>query len=209
MFNHFKCSFQVYIYDQESNRDLKVLSTPESMSLYHGLVYAILVVELITLTLLGLPLPLVLKKPVIKALSKPLLSSTVQITIKCVLGFILLLFVDSMNRVYGIESELDRMKESGVGTYPHGKTEILSRKFFWQRNMYLTGITLFLTFLLTRVATLVWELFDMKDAYETTLKTKQDELPPKQKSLAKEIADIDEEIARLKEQSTALQEQMK
>lgn len=178
------------------------------MSLYHSLVFAILVVELITLTLLGLPLPSKFKKPVISALSKPFFSPTVQITIKCLLAFILLLFVDSINKVYSVEGELDKLKEVGTGTHPQGRMEILSRKFFWQRNMYLTGITLFLTFVLSRTVNLVWELFELKEDYHLILKSEEDKLAPQQKALEKEIESVDEEITRLKEQASALQKEM-
>lgn len=178
------------------------------MSLYHGLVFAILVVELVTLTLLGLPLPSKLKKPVISTLSKPFLSPTVQITIKCLLAFILLLFIDSINKVYSVESELDKLKEAGAGVHPQGRMEILSRKFFWQRNMYLTGITLFLTFALTRTVALVWELFELKEEYNSALKSKKDELAPAEKALNEQIESVDEEIARLKGQASALQKEM-
>lgn len=177
-----------------------------NMSLYHRLVFVILVVELITLTLLGMPLPSKWKRPVVSILAKPFLSPTVQMTIKCVLCFILLLFVDSINKVYNIENELDRLRDVGRGSHPEGKLEILSRKFYWQRNMYLNGITLFLTFTLTRTAALVWELFDLKDSYASLAKSKKDD--GEETKLKEEIKSVDEEISNLKEKALALQQEM-
>lgn len=176
------------------------------MSLYHGLVFAILVAELVLLAILGLPLPLKWKKHLVMGLGKPFLASSMQMGIKSVLIFILVLFLDSINKVYNIESELERLKDYGTGIHPQGRLEILSRKFYWQRNMYLTGITLFLTFVLTRTIVLLCELFDTWEKCRDLRDLKKKD--PKEAELKQKIDDVDAEIERLKEKALCLQQEL-
>lgn len=169
------------------------------MSLYNSIIFGILVAEVVVFSLLALPIPSKYRKPLTLVLIKPFKNSTVQITVKCVLGFILLLFVDSINKVYNINHhELNQSKNGLIqGTE---KIEIMSRKFLQQRNMYLTGITLFLTFIVTRTFDLVDELLALKS------NLREDNLFNKEK-LREMITEKDKEIDRLKEKVIALQQE--
>lgn len=169
------------------------------MSLYNSIIFGILVAEVIVFSLLALPIPSKYRKPLTLVLIKPFKNSTVQITVKCVLAFILLLFVDSINKVYDINHhELVQLKNGLIqGTE---KIEIMSRKFLQQRNMYLTGITLFLTFIVTRTFDLVDELLTLKS------NLRKDDLFNKNK-LREMIKEKDKEIDRLKEKVIALQQE--
>lgn len=121
-----------------------------------------------------------------------------QITVKCILGFISLLFADSINKVYNINrNELGQLNGMVQGTE---KIEIMSRKFLQQRNMYLTGITLFLTFIVTKTFALVEELLALK------ANLREDALYDKDKLRAM-IKENDKEIDRLKEKVIALQQE--
>lgn len=169
------------------------------MSLYNSIIFGILVAEVVVFSLLALPIPSKYRKPLTLVLIKPFKNNTVQITVKCVLGFILLLFVDSINKVYNINHhELNQLKSGLIqGTE---KIEIMSRKFLQQRNMYLTGITLFLTFIVTRTFDLVDELLTLKS------NLREDKLFNKEK-LREMIKEKDKEIDRLKEKVIALQQE--
>ena len=169
------------------------------MSLYNSIIFGILVAEVIVFSLLALPIPSKYRKPLTLVLIKPFKNSTVQITVKCVLGFILLLFVDSINKVSDINHhELVQLKNGLIqGTE---KIEIMSRKFLQQRNMYLTGITLFLTFIVTRTFDLVDELLTLKS------NLRKDDLFNRDK-LREMIKEKDKEIDRLKEKVIALQQE--
>ncbi|CCD24747.1 Yet3p NDAI_0D04330 [Naumovozyma dairenensis CBS 421] len=141
----------------------------EDMSLYYSLVFAILVTEIILFAILALPIPSKFRKPLTLILLKPFKIPPIQIALKCILSFILLLFIDSINKVININKELSTTSSNSNPTpaisSSNDRIEILSRKFFAQRNMYLTGITLFLTFIVMRTFTLVNELLDLKDRY--------------------------------------------
>ena len=186
--------------------------------------FGILVAEIIVFSILALPIPSKFRKPLTLLLLRPFKIPTVQVAIKCILGFILLLFLDSINKVYNINQELTeagRATGGGAGGLGQERIEVLSRKFFAQRNMYLTGITLFLTFIVTRTFSLVNELLDLKETYHTTEnklgkgKLSKSEQEKKDKAnaelkvkLTKQIEETDKEIERLTEKATLLQKEM-
>ncbi|EHN03271.1 Yet3p [Saccharomyces cerevisiae x Saccharomyces kudriavzevii VIN7] len=102
--------------------------------------------------------------------------------------------------------------------------------FLAQRNMYLTGITLFLTFVVVRTFGLVIELLTMKDIYRASPPvassdvkkndpvtataaaqsgaSKDDHGDEKNFEILEKIQNIDDEISRLKEKSESLQDEM-
>ncbi|AGO12422.1 AaceriAER069Wp [[Ashbya] aceris (nom. inval.)] len=170
------------------------------MSLYYSLVFAILVCESAVFALLAVPLPTAVRRPLTRALARPFESPTVQMVIKVLLGFILLLFVDTTNRLYVVNQEYERARHV---EFAHGRREMLSRKFLAQRNMYLTGITLFLTFVLGQTFNLVLELLALKGETEGRL----GEHATAEK-LRAEIDECEKELARLKAQADALAEDM-
>lgn len=187
------------------------------MSLYYALVFAILVVEIAIFSVLSLPIPTRIRKPLTLLLLKPFRLPTVQVAIKCILGFILILFVDCINKVYNINSELNAGKNPNAGSaataggtvLSQNRIEVISRKFLAQRNMYLTGITLFLTFVVVRTYSLVNELITMKDNYRASdAKEDTPEEKKKREELLALIDEKDKEIERLQEKATLLQKEM-
>lgn len=125
------------------------------MSLYYTIIFVILVSEIVIFTLLSLPMPTKFRRPLTLLLLKPFKFNTVQVSINCILGFIALLFVDSINKLRAIE------QWNGEKTALE-RLSLNSKKFYQQRNMYLCGITLFLTFLVSRIFSLIQELLDLK-----------------------------------------------
>ncbi|AAS52753.1 AER069Wp [Eremothecium gossypii ATCC 10895] len=168
------------------------------MSLYYSLVFAMLVCESAVFALLAVPLPMAVRRPLTRALARPFESATVQMVLKVLLGFVLLLFVDTTNRLYVVNREYERARHV---EFAHGRRELLSRKFLAQRNMYLTGITLFLTFMLGQTFNLVLELLALKGATERPGATTA-------AGLRAEIEECEKELARLKAQADALAEDM-
>jgi len=191
------------------------------MALYYNLVFGLLVLEMALFTVLSLPLPSKIRKPILKAISKPFHKTEVNIAIKCVLVFIFILFIDSVNRVQSIHEELtglsakDTMNPTQQTSFnpTADRSEIQARRFYAQRNMYLTGFTLFLTLIVTRTYRLVAELLNLKETYRSDpnyvssndeiaqLKTKlkqRDEdleiLKNQAKSLSKEYNDLNDQV---------------
>ncbi|SCU90236.1 LAME_0E07646g1_1 [Lachancea meyersii CBS 8951] len=169
------------------------------MTLYYTFVFGILAIEMVMFLLLALPVPSKYRKPVTMALIRPFRLTQIQVAIKCILGFIMLLFVDTINRVYSINAELS---QTSIAAGVSDRNEVQSRKFYAQRNMYLTGITLFLTFTVFRTYGLVWELLELKENYRTDSENMNID------DLKKQIEDADKEIKSLKERAEGLQAEM-
>ncbi|RCK67646.1 Endoplasmic reticulum transmembrane protein 3 [Candida viswanathii] len=178
------------------------------MALYYNLVFILLAVEMIFFGVLSLPYPRRVRRTILRAVSAPFRNEQFQIAIKCILGFVLVLFIDSVNRVYAVTSELHSatgaISSGGGAAVVNDRSEIQARRFYAQRNMYLCGFTLFLTFILTRTYNLVAELIATKDKVDD-LKTAP---APKDSSevakLKKILAQKDEDLEILKSQAKNL-----
>lgn len=82
--------------------------------------------------------------------------------------FILILFIDSVNRVYRVQVELAQASKAnaGVGAAALGgseRMEVQARKFYSQRNMYLCGFTLFLSLILNRTYTMILDVLRLEE----------------------------------------------
>ncbi|KAH0542644.1 hypothetical protein FGG08_002967 [Glutinoglossum americanum] len=132
--------------------------------------------------------------------------------------FILILFIDSVNRVYRVQIELAAATEKsnqGGTVLGHERMEVQARKFYSQRNMYLCGFTLFLSLILNRTYVMILDILRLEDKvkhYEGDHKAKGkdpvalanagnvDEIA----SLKKQVAQKERDIETLKKQSEGL-----
>ncbi|GEQ69508.1 hypothetical protein JCM33374_g3180 [Metschnikowia sp. JCM 33374] len=180
------------------------------MALYYNLVFGLLVAEMAFFAILSLPFPRAMRKSVLRTVSAPFRSEQFQIAFKCVFGFVLVLFIDSVNRVYAVTSELHASSPSSLSptSVMNDRAEVQARRFYAQRNMYLCGFTLFLTLILTRTYSLVAELIDTKDKLDDYNKNKQlaasEPSSAETTALKKELAAKDSELSTLKHQATSL-----
>lgn len=175
------------------------------MALYYNLVFGLLVIEMAFFTVLSLPFPRAMRKSVLKTVSAPFRSEQFLVAIKCILCFVLVLFVDSLNRVYTVTAELHALSPTAHTTLSimNDKADVQARRFYAQRNMYLCGFTLFLTLILTRTYSLVAELIDTKDKLDDF--SKNQELGSEGNAgLNKTLQERDEQLAAMKEQAAAL-----
>lgn len=186
------------------------------MALYYNLVFGLLVTEMAFFTILSLPFPRKIRKTVLTTASAPFQNEKVIIAIRCIFGFVLVLFIDSINRVYSVSAELHAASSQNYGTVGgviNDRSEVQSRRFYAQRNMYLCGFSLFLHMILTRTYSLVAELIVTKDKLDTLkaneeLNSKSHEVDKDDSSelakLKKELAAKDEDIEILKSQADHL-----
>lgn len=184
------------------------------MALYYNLVFALLVLEMAFFAILSLPFPRRIRRSVLTTVSAPFGNEKVQIAIKCVLGFVAVLFIDSVNRVYSVTTELHALSPSQnqltIAGIVNDRAEVQARRFYAQRNMYLCGFTLFLTLILTRTYSLVAELLVTKDKLDN-LKANE-ELEGKSSGtesatitkLKAQLAAKDADLKILKEQADSL-----
>ncbi|RPB20162.1 bap31 domain protein [Terfezia boudieri ATCC MYA-4762] len=135
------------------------------MTLYYSLVFVLLLSEMGIFMLLILPLPFTWRKKLFQFISESALVAKLQYGMKITFIFILILFVDSVNRVYRVTQELHNAPR-GTSTVTMGpeRMEVQARKFYSQRNMYLCGFTLFLSLILNRTYALILDVLRLEEA---------------------------------------------
>jgi len=186
------------------------------MTLYYSLVFLLLVAEMTLFVLLIIPLPFTIRRKMFTFISESPIIAKLQYGMKITFIFILILFVDSVNRVYRVQLELaENNKQQGAAVLGHERMEVQARKFYSQRNMYLCGFTLFLSLILNRTYTMILDVLRLEE------KVKKYEGDPKASGkqsdklanagnageigkLRKELAAKDRDIETLKKQSAGL-----
>lgn len=153
-----------------------------------------MVSEMAGFCLLVLPLPTFIRSKFITLIRNSSLIQSLSLSLKFTFFFILILFVDSVNRVYRVQLELNAAHESSVVNAVNDRSEIQARRFYAQRNMYLCGFTLFLSLILNRTYTLVSELTAIKEQQKVVGVSSSSSKTAVSASTEKEYKD---EIARL------------
>ncbi|KAF7846055.1 hypothetical protein BT93_L5421 [Corymbia citriodora subsp. variegata] len=138
------------------------------MTLYYSLVFALLVFEMVVFMSLIIPMPYSIKRKLLTFISESPLVAKLQYWIKITFVFVLVLFIDSVNRVYRVQVELAAASNvnNGVGAAALGgseRMEVQARKFYSQRNMYLCGFTLFLSLILNRTYTMIVDVLRLEE----------------------------------------------
>jgi len=149
------------------------------MTLYYTLVFVLLVLEMALFMLLIVPLPFGVKRKIFTFISENPVVAKIQYWMKICFVFILILFIDSVNRVYRVQIELlaaseQANKGSAAGVMGHERLEVQARKFYSQRNMYLCGFTLFLSLILNRTYVMILEVMRLEDRLKSHEGTNKD-----------------------------------
>lgn len=169
------------------------------MTLYYSCVFILLVCEMVSFLLLVAPLPAKVRHQVISFVKNNPIIAQVGLWLRFTFVFILVLFIDSVNRVWRVEEEMQNAKSRAVGGTFGDRDEFLARKFYAQRNMYLCGFTLFLSLILNRTYSLVKELAMVTADASVASTTSSDT-----KALKEQLRKKDLELEALKKQSTGL-----
>ncbi|KAL8945609.1 MAG: hypothetical protein Q9222_007872 [Ikaeria aurantiellina] len=136
------------------------------MTLYYSLVFVLLVLEMSIFMLLIVPLPYTMKRKLFTFISENPLVAKLQYGMKITFIFILILFIDSVNRVYRVQVELAMSKNQGgaaASVAGSERMEVQARKFYSQRNMYLCGFTLFLSLILNRTYVMILDTLRLEE----------------------------------------------
>ncbi|KAI1485711.1 B-cell receptor-associated protein 31-like-domain-containing protein [Biscogniauxia mediterranea] len=187
------------------------------MTLYYTLVFMLLVAEMSLFMFLVVPMPFTVRRKMFTFLSENPFVAKLHHGLKITFIFILILFLDSVNRVYRVQVELANVADASKGStvvMGHERLEVQARKFYSQRNMYLCGFTLFLSLILNRTYTMILEVLRLEEKvkqYEgTDRKTKESEKlavagkPGEIARLNQEIERRDRDIETLKKQAEGL-----
>ncbi|KAI1762339.1 B-cell receptor-associated 31-like protein [Hypoxylon sp. FL1150] len=176
-------------------------------------VFVLLVAEMTLFMLLVVPMPFSVRRKMFTFLSENPIVAKIQYWLKITFVFILILFLDSVNRVYRVQLELATATDSNKGAAAvmgHERLEVQARKFYSQRNMYLCGFTLFLSLILNRTYMMILEVLRLEEKvkqYEgTDRKTKESE---KLAAAGKpgEISKLRNELERKERDNEALKKQ--
>jgi len=124
-------------------------------------VFLLLVAEMLLFMLLILPLPFTWRLKLYTFISESVWVAKLQYGLKITFIFILILFIDSVNRVYRVQVELsaytNEHTQGRAAVIGSERMEVQARKFYSQRNMYLCGFTLFLSLILNRTYMMILE----------------------------------------------------
>ncbi|CDH48958.1 endoplasmic reticulum protein [Lichtheimia corymbifera JMRC:FSU:9682] len=175
------------------------------MTIYYTLTFGILVLEMVIFCILVLPLPSHWRRAMLKfASTSPAVAKAIH-GLKIIFAFIFMLFIDAINRLQRIDSseaDSDRSMHHDYSYEANNK----AKKFYAQRNLYLTGFTLFLSLILERTSTLLIqvlkreeELDDLKKQTQSTTDGQQ-QLINKEDNYKNEIASLKDELKQLKQQ---------
>ncbi|MCJ1228217.1 hypothetical protein MMC12_004878 [Toensbergia leucococca] len=189
------------------------------MTLYFSLVFLLLVSEMSMFMLLIVPLPYTWKRKLFTFISESPLVAKLQYGIKITFIFILILFIDSVNRVYRVQVELAAASKSGnqaATAMGPERGEVQARKFYSQRNMYLCGFTLFLSLILNRTYLMILKELRLEeklkryegnpqDTGKDSGKLDQAGGPGEIGKLKNKLAEKDKELQAMKKQAEGLQ----
>ncbi|ODQ65270.1 B-cell receptor-associated 31-like protein [Nadsonia fulvescens var. elongata DSM 6958] len=188
------------------------------MMLY-PIVFVILMMEIVSFFVLLVPLPLGIRHKALALLADQTseLYQQVKLGMKFVLGFVALLFVDGVRRVYNSTANFNRLKISGGVSI--NLNDLRATKFYSQRNMYLCGFTLFLAIILVQVYNIILESLNLKaeirssglrDQSDDKIKERllQSEVTQKDiEQLENSIIEKDKEIEFMKHKAKSLSEE--
>ncbi|KAK4684590.1 B-cell receptor-associated protein 31, partial [Tremellales sp. Uapishka_1] len=99
--------------------------------------------------------------PTLKA--DPVLS----LQLKIMFIFVAVLFVDALQRMIRVAQDGAAAKSKDGMTDSRTETTYAARRFYAQRNLYLTGATLFLSLLLARVFYIILDFINVQESYST------------------------------------------
>lgn len=188
------------------------------MTLYYSLVFMLLVAEMSIFMLLIVPLPFTIRRRLFTFISENPIIAKLQYGLKITFIFILILFIDSVNRVYRVQVELaaatDASKGNAAAIMGHERLEVQARKFYSQRNMYLCGFTLFLSLILNRTYIMILEVLRLEEKLKKFEGTDKDTKQSEKLAMAGDAGEIsrlkreiqlrDQDIETLKKQSASL-----
>ncbi|PWN48655.1 B-cell receptor-associated 31-like protein [Violaceomyces palustris] len=133
------------------------------MTLYYSIVFALLVFEMALFLLLIVPLPFTWRRKLFQFLATNPLVAKAQYALKITFIFVAILFVDAVQRMYKVMTEGETAKDRRGVQDVRTETNYAARKFYSQRNMYLTGFTLFLSLILSRTYSLILDLINTQE----------------------------------------------
>jgi len=171
------------------------------MTIYYSLTFLLLAAEMVTFCLLVSPLPYAVRKRLFSFLSQSPIVAKVAYGLKISFIFVAILFADALQRMFRITAESDMAKSArgGVITDVRSDTNLAAKKFYAQRNVYLTGFCLFLSLVLTRTFYIILDLLHTQEEYAALKKnTSSPASGAQNEDAGKQIADLKKQLEEAK-----------
>ncbi|KAG9103104.1 hypothetical protein FRC06_000206 [Ceratobasidium sp. 370] len=162
------------------------------MTIYYTLTFMLLASEMATFCLLVMPLPFAARQKLFRFLTESVIVAKIAYGLKISFIFVGVLFVDAVQRMLRVTAEAQQAKTAAGAANVQTETNHAAKKFYTQRNMYLTGFTLFLSLILTRTFYILLDLIHTQEQY-TELK-KKIEGKPGAKDQSAEIAELKKKL---------------
>ncbi|KAI8058289.1 B-cell receptor-associated protein 31-like-domain-containing protein [Syncephalis plumigaleata] len=133
------------------------------MTLYYTIIFGLLVGEMATLLLYIAPLPLGFRKRMFTILSRSDVVARLEYSLKIIFIFVFVLFLDALNRMWRTQADLEKRD-----SLPDARTDtnLHLKMFYNQRNMYLTGFTLFLSLVVARLHTIMVKMTEREEEFD-------------------------------------------
>lgn len=174
-----------------------------TMTLYYSIVFALLVLEMAMFMVLIVPLPFSARRKLFRFLATSEIVSRINYCIRITFIFVAVLFIDAFQRMIKVS------KETNLGDHHQGyhdlrnETNYHAKKFYAQRNVYLTGFTLFLSLILARTHSLVLDLINAQEELvsSTSGASHSDDIVTMKKQMAQQQAEynrLTDELAQAK-----------
>ncbi|KAI0092340.1 B-cell receptor-associated protein 31-like-domain-containing protein [Irpex rosettiformis] len=136
------------------------------MTVYYTLTFLLLAAEMGTFCILVAPLPYAIRKKLFNFLSESPIIAKIAYGLKITFLFVGILFVDALQRMWRVTAEAEIARNSGSPIQDvRAETNFAARKFYSQRNTYLTGFCLFLSLVLTRTFYIILDLIHTQEEY--------------------------------------------
>jgi len=162
------------------------------MTIHYSLTFFLLAAEMVTFCVLVAPLPFTIKKRLFTFLSTSTIVAKIAYGLKISFIFVGILFADALQRMFRVTAETELAKNGQGVPDIRAETNMHARKFYSQRNVYLTGFCLFLSLVLTRTFYIVLELIHTQEEYA---KLKQQSGTTRSPTAEKEIAELKKKLA--------------
>ncbi|KAI9475621.1 MAG: B-cell receptor-associated protein 31-like-domain-containing protein [Benjaminiella poitrasii] len=137
------------------------------MALYYGIVFAILASEIFLFFLFLLPIPTRWQKPIFRWIAVSPLMAHFQYAMRIIFAAIFVLFLDAANTLRAFY-EVVNEEQNGV---PTGNSDFraqvgqAAKKFYAQRNLYLTGFTILLLLILNKIKGMAQDYIRLEDQF--------------------------------------------
>ncbi|GAM24432.1 hypothetical protein SAMD00019534_076070, partial [Acytostelium subglobosum LB1] len=161
------------------------------MEFFMVAIFIILLIEIIVCTTAMLPISMNMRKSIFSGLSRLLDGHTTKIIFRVVFVILLGIFADSIQNSLAIDKKIHNEEHA------HERNSLYLRLFRFQRNIYLTGFTLYLFFLIYRAQSVVQQLTSVENKSNAVIKQAEQNKTQTDKML-RENKDLEDEVAKLR-----------